>query len=343
MKNARMVTVYEIAERVGVSASTVSRALNRRGLVRPELERKIEAVAEMMGYSPDLVARGLRAKHMQWLGLVVDHIDQPWAAQISGAISRAAAAAGWSIILLARGQDPKSERDIIQRLASLRAGAIIQIDSPLDPDVELAVPGQKIITIGFGAPGNRSNRVGSDEEAGAAAAAGHLLTLGHRRIGHLAGRPSWPGTAEQINGFRDAVTRGGNELDPSYIAAGDWSLESGYRQATHLITNGVTALFAATDQQAAGAIDALHELGRRVPREVAVVGHDDSLICHYVRPRLTSVALPLRDMAEAAVRLALDCIERDVRDIPSVTVATRLVIRESCGGVPAQDSNRERM
>jgi LacI family transcriptional regulator len=174
--------------------------------------------------------------------------------------------------------------------------------------------------------------VSSANRQGAGLATRHLLELGRRRIAVVAGPMDYGCCRDRFEGYREALTEAGVELDPSLVVGADFTAAGGRAAVTELVERGVAfdAVFAMNDLMAIGALDVL---GDRVPAEVSVVGFDDIAAAELTRPKLTTVRQPLYEMGQTAVSLALEAIEHGTTAEQNVTLPTTLIVRGSCGGI----------
>jgi LacI family transcriptional regulator len=175
------------------------------------------------------------------------------------------------------------------------------------------------------------NYVDVDNTVGAHNAVSHLIRLGRRRIGHIAGPLNTAVGRDRRQGYINAHLRRGVPVDDDLIVVGDFSETGGYRATRRLVERGVDALFAASDTMAFGALRMLREMGRRVPDDVAVVGFDDLEPATLTQPPLTTVRQPTRQTGTAAVETLLDIVENGDEPVRRVIMPTQLIIRQSCG------------
>ncbi|WP_199429508.1 LacI family DNA-binding transcriptional regulator [Qaidamihabitans albus] len=329
----RAVTISAIAAEAGVSAPTVSRVLNGRGDVAPATRERIEQLLRTHGYQ----RRGARqGERIGLLDLVFNDLDSPWAVEIIRGVEDAAHASGTGTVVSAIHRRASSTR---QWLANIRSrasdGAILvttDLDSPLHAELrELHVPA--VVIDPAGVPGLDVPTIGATNWAGGLSATEHLIGLGHRRIGFVAGRPELWCSRARLDGYRAGLETAGLAVEAELIAPGEFDYESGFRAAERLLVldEPPTAVFAASDQMALGVHEALRRRGLRAPEEVSVVGFDDLPEARWSSPPLTTVRQPMAEMGRLAVRTVQRLVRGEAIESPRVELATELVVRDSTG------------
>jgi LacI family xylobiose transport system transcriptional regulator len=182
-----------------------------------------------------------------------------------------------------------------------------------------------------GDPSPEVPSVGSANWSGGLMATRHLIELGHRRIAAITGPDDMMCSHARIDGFRSAMNSAGLAIEADWIRFGDFHTSGGYEHGLALLTGDErpTAIFAGSDLQALGVLEAVRELGMRVPDDLSLVGYDDIPLAKWVSPRLTTIRQPLRRMAEEATRLVIRMSEAPLESVPRMDLATSLVVRES--------------
>jgi LacI family xylobiose transport system transcriptional regulator len=194
-----------------------------------------------------------------------------------------------------------------------------------------------VIVDPAGDPSPDAPSVGSANWSGGLAATRHLIELGHRRIAAITGPEDMMCSLARVDGYRSAMNSAGLPIDEAWIRFGDFHVEGGRDRARELLAlpDAPTAIFAGSDLQALGVLDAVREAGLRVPDDVSIVGYDDIPLARWVSPRLTTVHQPLRRMGEEAARLAIRLADEPVETTPRMDLATSLVVRDSTAPPPA--------
>jgi LacI family transcriptional regulator len=335
----KRVGIRDVAAAAGVSTTTVSDALNgvKGARVGAETRAKIQAAADLLGYSPSRLARGLRARRSGTLGLLSDHIaTTPHAGKIILGAQERGLESGFTLLLFNTGGNPVVELRDIQTLLEHQVEGILYA-SMYHREVQLPRAFDAIPTVLVDATSPRSGKpsVVPDEVGGAAAAIGELLRHGHRRIGFATNRDDIPATRGRLRGYRETLAAAGVRFDRRLVVAAESESGGGYEAALELLRlpNRPTALFCFNDRMALGAYRAAGELGLRIPDDVSVVGFDNQeIIAEGIFPALTTVALPHYAMGSWAVERLLRLIEEpghaDAAGRPQL-MPCPLIVRES--------------
>ncbi len=303
--------IRELARRSGVSTATVSRALNDRAEVSEATRERIRRLASELGYAPNEPARTLVRRRSDTIGLIWDSgqeaqgLHNPFLLGLLSAVRTALSEADYHLMLLTTPTPEEPDASYLQAVRRHNLEGVIVLTTPPDDRCLRVLAASDVPCAGIDTAftGPRTVRVSSDNAAGAEAAVEHLYALGHRRIATVTGPLHLPPAAERLAGYRRACQRLGLEVPEEYVAGGDFFLESGERAARALLAvdRPPTAIFAAGDQMAIGAMHAAADAGLSVPRDLAVVGFDDIDAAALVRPALTTVAQDQRALGEAAV------------------------------------------
>ncbi|MFG3688492.1 LacI family DNA-binding transcriptional regulator [Micromonospora sp. NPDC047740] len=309
------VTLEDVARAADVSLATASRALNGMR-VTPQLRDRVLAAAEQLAYTPNAHARALAGASHRTVGVICHDVSDPYFAAVAGGVMRIAGNNDLLVMLASTFRDPEREIAYVSMLRAERAPAILLIGSgfedsrwerALDAELKPYLEGGGRVAV---VSRHRSLKVDSvlpENRAGAAAMARALLDLGHRRFAVLAGPPALTTVADRLGGFRDELKKAGVSLDPADIVEGPFTRDGGYGAMTELLARRSTAtcVFALTDVMAIGACAALRDHGLSVPDDISVAGFDDIPIVRDLTPPLTTVALPLQQLGEKAMELAL--------------------------------------
>jgi LacI family transcriptional regulator len=329
------ITLNELAKVAGVSAATVSRALNASGHpVNDETRQRILALASELGYRPNMVARGLKMDRTYAIGIIVDNIVSPFSPTIIRGIQDELKSHNYFSVIMNTDWDPEVETEAIHQLISRSIDGIIFVESWLrgaNPTLDLANKPYIFVHRLFNS--TFSNSVLVDEQYGARLAVEHLVNLAHRRIAFINGPQGWAASADRLTGYKDALAQKGIAYDPDLVEEGNWEVQSGYPAARKFLAlaQRPTAIFAANDLMALGAIYAIQEAGLRVPEDIALVGYDDREIASLVRPTISTVTLPCYEMGQASAQLLLRRLENQGEMDEPVRIKGKLIIRESCG------------
>ncbi|MFF2388728.1 LacI family DNA-binding transcriptional regulator [Agromyces sp. NPDC058064] len=326
----RSPSMADVANHAGVSAQTVSRVLSGHPNVQAATRERVLSSVDALGYRMNSAARALSSGRTRTIGVVVlPTVDYSGSAVTHG-VETAARRAGYAVnISTASSLDPAAIASAMSRLDEQSVeGIVLVVPVPTGTDAVEAIA-RRIPTVTIdGSRTLSSEVVAIDQFEVGRLATEHLLELGHPTVWHVAGPDEWLDSTGRSAGWRAALEAAGREVPP--LLHGDWSPESGY-QAGLLLGRipEASAVFVASDEMAFGAIRALHELGRRVPEDVSVVGVDDIALAAYCSPALTTVAQPFGVIAALAVEHLLRRIDDPSAPPTSTDVDAALVIRAS--------------
>jgi LacI family transcriptional regulator len=330
-----MPTLHDVAKAAGVSIATVSATINQSAYVSPELQDRVRKAIAELGYHPDAIARSLKKRSTQTLGLIISDITNPFFTALVRGIEDAANARGYALILCNTDERLEKERAYVRLLRSRRVDGMIMAPAGSAEDyhrfeVEVNTPlvfiDRKVSTVA-------ADAVVVDNGGGARQAVEYLLRLGHRRIGAITGLPHISTTHERIQGYRQALESAGVPLDPALMLGGNSRLEGGFRAAHELLSRDKrpTAIFATNNLMAIGLMRAVAERGLRCPEDISVACFDDFEWASVFHPRLTTVAQPIYDMGMKAAELLFARVDGSMTGDPrEVVLAPTLVIRDSC-------------
>jgi LacI family transcriptional regulator len=315
------VSIKDIAARTGVSFQTVSKVLKGKGSVSPETRAWILEVAEQLGYVPNAVARSLVSQRTGTIGVVASDLSDYVLAQFIVGAEHEARRQGQCVIIGSIDVLGIDSERYIRLLMERRVDGILLAAPQLEHDTRVGemLRGKLPVVSLHYVPGDGIVMVGSHQSQTGFIATQHLLELGHRRIGVVTGPQNRRVTQSRLRGYKRALQSMHVEYTPDLVEEGDWEVDGGYAAAQRLLKRvpDITAIFAQNDIMAIGVLSALHDLGRRVPQDCAVVGCDDIPIAAHTIPSLTTVHLPFYETGEAAMRLLLDIIAHQVSLIPS--------------------------
>ncbi|MFJ2767252.1 LacI family DNA-binding transcriptional regulator [Streptomyces sp. NPDC087300] len=328
----------DVARVAGVSAQTVSRALSDHPNVREETRAKVLAAVERLGYRKNSAARILSSGRSRTIGVVTLQTTFYSRLTFTFGVESAAYAAGYSVSTASTASlDTSAVEAALSRLADQRVEGII-LAIPLihvSPRIEQLTDSLPTVTVD-GSRTAASEVVAVDQVRAAELATRHLLDLGHETVWHVSGPGEWLDAASRMRGWRQTLEAEGRMVPP--VLEGDWSPSSGYRNGLLLgRIPEVTAVFAASDEMAFGVIRALHELGRRVPQDISVVGVDDIELAEYCSPSLTTVAQPFTEMGALAFGHLLRLIDNPEAEPEPASVQPKLIVRTSTAAAGTGD------
>jgi LacI family transcriptional regulator len=328
------VTIREVAEQAGVSIATVSRVVNGHSDVSEETRDTVMRIVREHGYATNRSARGLSAGRTGLVGVLVPLVYPVYFSAILSGAAEALYEQELRLVLSPTQHEHDREVSLLERLMrGTTDGAILML--PEESADELRMLQRQgfpfVVVDPREAPPEGIACVAAMHASGAKQATEHLLELGHRRIGAIAGAPGWYATEERLNGFRAALAGAGILPDPELIVYSDWRIPQGTQAAEQLLSlaEPPTAIFGFNDNVAIGVLHAAHRRGLSVPRDLSVVGFDDTEPARIVTPQLTSVRQPLAEMGRMGVSLLVRLIEGQRVDALRLELATKLVVRDS--------------
>jgi LacI family transcriptional regulator len=332
----KTITIHDVARAAGVSVSTVSRVLNDKADVAPETYRKVQEVIAELGYTSSLAARSMRSRRTGVIGLIMPNLEDPFCVQVLKGVNHAAFHLHYDLIAYTGGAingRPKAGRD--QHYVSLLNGSLtdgVIVVTPSTADFATTAP---IVAIDPFSACPQYLTVIAANHAGAREAVEHLIGLGHRRIGFIGGRPDLQSAHQRREGYEAALRAASIAPDPELIAVGDFSIESGRACARQLLSlaDPPTAIFAANDQSAFGAIEAARAAGRSVPGDLSVVGFDNIPEAATYQPALTTVDQFIARMGFVAAEMLIRLVQGERLETERCEMPTQLVIRDSCRAV----------
>lgn len=329
------ITIHDVAAVAGVSIATVSRVLNDNGHpVSDGTRLRVLAAVEELGYWPNQAARSLRTDRSATVAVIADDIASPFTPIIIRGIQDYMRKAGYLCVAVNADWDPEMELSAIHDLVSRAIDGVVFAETWHQAANELLdIANKPYVFVHRQFAAAHQYSVTPDEIYGARLAVGHLVRLGHRRIGYVSGPEHYYASQDRFAGYRIELEDAGVAVDPSLVAVGDWEMESGYAAMQSLLrqTPRPTAVFAGNDTMAVGAIYAIQDAGLRVPEDVAVVGYDDIEISAIFRPALTTVTLPCYEMGAASAQMLLDLLEDRAAGSEEVKIKGNLIVRASCG------------
>jgi LacI family transcriptional regulator len=330
------ITIRDVARHAGVSASTVSRVLNRTARVAPAKHAAVLKAVQSLGYRPNVVAQELASGRSRAFGVLPQGISSPFYGRLLKGVEQGLRGSGYYPIF-ASGEQPAEESQAIELFLSHRVDALILVGGQLpEEDIVRLAERMPLIAIGRNIRGLEHRCLRVENRGGGYRATRHLLDLGHVGIAHITGLPRHADAIARREGYAAALADAGIALDPALVIEGDFEERSGYVAAESLLAAGVpfTAVFAGNDQMACGAGAALVRHGLRVPQDVSIVGFDDQPHAAYTWPALTTVRQPAMEMGMAAARALLDQLRG--HGFVQPTFNTDLVLRDSTGPAPAR-------
>lgn len=349
------VTIRDVARLAGVSVATVSRVLNASAPVRDATRARVLEVAKQLRFSPNTAARTLSRQRAGALGVILPDLYGEFFSELLRGIDQEAQRANHSLLVSSSHHDSRGIGAAVRAMRGRVDGLMVMapdVEAPLLADV---LP-HGVPTVLLNGPSVDADvhEITVDNFGGARAMTRHLLSLGHARIGFIAGAACNHEASERARGHHAALHEAGVAIDPALEVRGDFSEDGGWRGARELLARArrPSVIFAANDAMAVGALSALREAGIDVPGEVAVAGFDDIPVARFLNPPLTTVRVGIAALGERAAALLLTALaERSPPDAAPrrAVLAAEVVIRDSCGApsggtspLPTRSASRAR-
>ena len=338
-----MANIKDVAEKAGVSITSVSHVINETRYVSDDLKTRVLSAMEALNYRPNTLARSLRSGRSRTIGLVIPDISNLFFAEISRKIEDKGFEYGYSVILCNTDDDLEKEKRYIDVLLEKQVDGIIFISAGeakenILKQMEMDIP---IVVADRDIPNLTSDVVLIDNHEGGYEATNYLIFLNHKRIACITGPSLVTPSALRVEGYKHALKDAGIPINESLICQGDFRYESGENCMQNLLNNPepITAVFVCNDMMALGAFRAIHEYGMKIPENISVVGFDNIPLSQTAYPALTTMAQPIAEMANISVDLLVERIQFKQKlkrnhegelDFKRLVLKANLVERESC-------------
>ena len=331
-------TIFDVADRAGVSYATVSRVVNGQPSVRESTRQRVQAAMLELGYVAHVTARALARGRTQAIGLLAQEIDNPFFSVVIKGIDHEISAAGYDLLLCTTHNRREKEAEYVARLShGMVDGLLIVLPHELPAYVsQLRVEDFPFVLIDHDSEAPGCNIINAANRPGTREGIAYLIGLGHRRIACITGRPDVGATQQRLAGYRDALEAAGIPLDDSLVVEGDFLEPRGHEAALQLLSipDRPTAIFASSDAAAFGVMSAAHDVGLRVPDDLSVLGFDDVVEASYPSSALSTVRQPLREMGHVAVRRLMSLIAQPAQAPERIVMGTELVVRRTTAPPP---------
>jgi len=342
-RNSKAVTIRDVANKAGVSVTTVSRVLNGKDDISEETTNKVQAVVQDLGYASSLAARGMRSHRTNLLGLILHDVASLYSQEIMRGVNQVIAKIDKDLIIytsggLNRENVAQHERHYVALLnGSITDGVIV-----VTPTATQFTTHAPLVIID---PNNETPdcpAIIATNREGALAAMNYLTDLGHRRIGYITGRMELASSNQRLQGYMDGLAAAGIPLNEDLIEIGDYMTETAVICARKLLSlpDRPTAIFAANDMSAMGVYQAATEFGLQIPADLSVIGFDNLHEAAYLNPPLTTIDQFVEQMGTMATEMLVKLVKGE--SLPTnpaeeghlYKIPTQLVIRDSCASVP---------
>lgn len=305
-----MITIADVAERAGVSKTTVSHALSGKRHVAPATRKRIEEVIEELGFRPNALARSLRIQRTQMVTLIIPDITNPYYPVLARGLQDALIKHGYHIFLCNTDGDKEQSIELIADAIHRQVdGIVVSSLHPMAKEIEeFLTEDVPFISLGVSVNHPQIDQVATDDRQGALIATRYLLDQGHQRVGMISGPFDMTPGKERHEGYQEALAEAQLRYDSLLVVEGDFMRQSG-KTAMHALmklTERPTAIFCANDLMAIGAMDTARELGIAIPHDIAIVGYDDIEAASLVTPALTTIFNPAYEMGQTAGQMLLE-------------------------------------
>ncbi len=318
-----MVTIKDIAEKAGVSYSTVSRSLNDYAGTNDETKKRIKELAKQMGYEPNDIARSLVTRRSNTVGFVLPDIANPFFADILSAINEIAEMHGFNTLVCSTGWNADKELQALKMLSSKRVDGIVLYPARLIEDDRLEVIKPPVIVMGrpYDPEKNRIKCVEVDNDKGARLAIDHLVASGYSRIAYLGGPNHSLSNIIRKQAFADELIKKQFACNEEWISDGEYTIDSGCERARTLLKQTSKnakqlpdALLCANDMIALGAMQAVEELGFKLGKDIAVMGFDDVQYASLPQIQLSTISIPRFELGRISMQMLIEAIEQQPID-----------------------------
>jgi LacI family transcriptional regulator len=331
------VTLKDVARLAGVHPATASRALSpeTRLLVSEETAKRVQAAATQLGYRPNTVARSLRTRRSHTVGVLIPDLNNPLFPPIVRGIEDRLAASGYVALIGNTDGNEDRERRVFEQMRARHVDGFVFATARLQNPLlaEAAADGVPVVLVNRVAEDQALPAVTVDNERGVALAIGHLTSLGHQRIGHIAGPQRVSTGLERYRGFCSAMSDAGLEVRDEDVAFADaYSVEAGYRGARQILAapgGTPTAIAAGNDMLAVGCYRAMEEAGMACPTDVSVVGFNNMAFIDMIRPALTTVSFGHYQEGTEAAQLLIERMNGATGPGKVLFLVPELVVRDS--------------
>jgi LacI family transcriptional regulator len=334
-KKRRGVTIMDVARASGVSCATVSRVMSGYEFVRESTRTRVMEAVEHLGYVANLQARSLAGGRSLIIGLLVPNLDNGYVGTIAQGIDQELERSNYDLILYTSHHHPGKESFYVSAIANGLTEGMLLV-APQVPATYLDMLREQnfpYVLIDQADATENSSVVEANNWQGAYEATSYLSQLGHTRIAFITGSLVVRSAVDRLRGYKAALADCDIPVRKELIIEGDYQQQTGYETTKNLLQSvdpPPTAIFASNDLSAFGAMDATRECGFRIPDDISIIGFDDIPQAALVYPKLTTVRQPLEQMGQVAGKMLLEQIEDPSRPPQRVTLATQLVIRDSC-------------
>jgi LacI family transcriptional regulator len=332
--------INEIARLAGVSTATVSRTINGSGKVKPETAEKVWRVVDDMGYHPSSHAQALASGKSQLIGLIISDITNPFFPELVRSFEEISLQNGFEVIVANTGYDPSRMAHTVRRMIQRKTEGVAVLTSEMEPALveQLEMQQMPVVFLDTGRKGRQASNIKVDYGMGIMEAVAHMVDLGHKRIGYIGGPVKYASARARQRAFKKCLQEYGLPSNGDLIQRGNFKIDGGAAAMARLmeIKERPTAVLAANDMSAIGAMKTALGMGLKVPEEISIIGFDDIDFCQLTQPPLTTIRLSRREIAEKAFDALSSIIQGKSRRGGQYKIGTHLVVRNSTGKCPGK-------
>lgn len=328
-KEMKQPTIYDVAKEAGVAISTVSKVLNNTGSIGDKTRKKVEETMRKLNYQPSLVASV--KKRIQTIGLLIPNIADPFMAQIARTIEDHGRKFGFSLIVCSTDNDLDKEMEYISILKHQYIDGII-IATGLKNTVafkELINNEIPVALLSREVPSLAVNTVVVNDFLGAFEAVSYLVKLGHRKIAMVTEDIYFPVVKERVNGYKQALEQAGLNYNEDLVSLNNTDFADAKKSTMKLLNlrERPTAIFASTEPLAIGVLQGVREFGLDIPKDISIVGFDNTILAEMCYPQLTTVSQPIKEMGKKVIELLVEDIKEPKKIKQRIVMSPELVIR----------------
>ncbi|KAA3609204.1 MAG: LacI family transcriptional regulator [Calditrichaeota bacterium] len=331
------INIHDIARKAGVSVATVSRALNNNGPVSEKTRQRIKQIAQEHDYKPSFIAKGFARQRSETIGVILPALVDEFFTEVLHGIDEEASRANCYTLV----SSSHVQRDIVETLSDFMAGGRVDGVVLMAPHLHgnitshLKKGKRPLVLLNSGEKISQIPSFNFDNYQGAFAVTQHLIKHGYTKIATICGPEGNHDAEERLRGFKDAMQQSDLTVNPNYFVRGGFTMKSGYYGFMRLVTQAdrPEAIFAANDMMAVGIYEAAKSMNMVIPADIAVAGFDDIFLSSLLSPRLTTVHVPIRELAKKAVQYLFKMIDGKLETDSShrEEISTGLIIGGSCG------------
>lgn len=332
------VRIKDVAEKSGVSVSTVSRVLNGGMFVKEEVKERVQQAINELGYTPSHIARSLVLKKTNLIGVIVPDISNSFFGTLLSSIEEYASKNNYNILVCNICENLGKELKYLSIFKEMRVDGIIIMHEKLDNSIRefLKITDTPMVMCSGRLSGVSIPSVNINDFQASYEAVYHLISLNHKKIALIGGEYNDSITGyERFMGYKKALEDNKLELNEQFIRFGNYKMSDGYELMNDILKGGQipTAVYATSDDMAVGAINAIMDYGLKVPENISVVGFDDSTVASVVRPKLTTIHQPIREIGTLSMDLLLKQINQEELVVKDLVLWHKLVERNSCKAI----------